>query len=239
MVTANKLIAAAKACSDALQSCPYDDGVATIYNPWSYAWKMHERYCRTYGTSRKKVIFLGMNPGPYGMVQTGIPFGEVAAVRDWLGLAAQIDQPENEHAKRPIQGLACQRSEVSGRRLWGLFAERFPSAPAFFQEHFILNYCPLAFLGPTGRNITPDKLAVTTRAFLQEHCDRHLQLALQALQPEWCIGVGAYAEKCLQRVAPPNCQVGRILHPSPASPAANKGWGKAATKQLVELGVWA
>jgi len=29
-----------------------------------------------------------------------------------------------------------------------------------------------------------------------------------------------------------------VLHPSPASPAANRGWGEAATRQLVELGVW-
>ena len=36
----------------------------------------------------KRVVFLGMNPGPFGMAQVGVPFGEVAAVRDWLRIDA-------------------------------------------------------------------------------------------------------------------------------------------------------
>ena len=33
-------------------------------------------------------------------------------------------------------------------------------------------------------------------------------------------------------------RTGRILHPSPASPLANRGWAAAATGQLLALGVW-
>ena len=33
-------------------------------------------------------------------------------------------------------------------------------------------------------------------------------------------------------------RIGRVLHPSPASPAANRGWAAAAEKQLLALGVW-
>ncbi|MEC7542637.1 MAG: single-stranded DNA-binding protein, partial [Verrucomicrobiota bacterium] len=33
-------------------------------------------------------------------------------------------------------------------------------------------------------------------------------------------------------------RIGRILHPSPASPAANRGWAEAATKQMLEQGIW-
>ncbi len=32
-------------------------------------------------------------------------------------------------------------------------------------------------------------------------------------------------------------RIGRILHPSPASPAANRGWAEVATSQLKALGV--
>jgi single-strand selective monofunctional uracil DNA glycosylase len=32
--------------------------------------------------------------------------------------------------------------------------------------------------------------------------------------------------------------LGKVLHPSPASPAANRGWAEAATRQLIEQGVW-
>ena len=93
--------------------------VSVVYQPLDYAWAIHQQYLHTYAASTKRVLMLGMNPGPYGMVQTGVPFGEIAAVRDWMQLNGNVQVPAIEHPKRPIQGLACQRSEVSGRRLWG------------------------------------------------------------------------------------------------------------------------
>ena len=92
-----------------------------------------------------------MNPGPFGMVQTGVPLGEIAAVRDWMGIEATVEKPATENPKRPIEGFACTRSEVSGRRLWGLFAERFGTAEAFFTDHFVANYArwPSSIMGAT------------------------------------------------------------------------------------------
>ena len=58
--------------------------VTHVYNPLVYAWAPHEAYLRRFGGARKRVVFLGMNPGPFGMAQTGVPFGEIAAVRGWL-----------------------------------------------------------------------------------------------------------------------------------------------------------
>src|SRR6185295_18463722 len=132
--------------------------VTHVYNPLVYAWRAHEAYLRNYGGKRKRVIFLGMNPGPFGMAQTGVPFGEINAVRDWLKIGARIDRPPREHPKRMIEGFACRRSEVSGLRLWGLFAKQFGRADGFFAGHFVANYCPLSFLEASGRNRTPDKL---------------------------------------------------------------------------------
>jgi single-strand selective monofunctional uracil DNA glycosylase len=176
------------------------------------------------------------------MAQTGVPFGEVAAVTTWLGIQATIGRPNPEHPKRPIEGLECARSEVSGKRLWGLFADRYADADTFFNEHFVANYCPLVFMDESARNVTPDKLPVAARQPLEAACDAHLAKLIKALAPEWLIGVGAWAEGCGKRVVEqfdiPNVQLGRILHPSPASPAANKGWASTATRQLTELGVW-
>ena len=173
------------------------------------------------------------------MAQTGVPFGQIEAVRDWLRIDGKIKRPKSEHPKRPIQGLDCQRSEVSGERLWGLFRDRFSSAQNFFQDHVVANYCPLVFMEASGKNRTPDKLPAEERRPLDAACDRHLSELLDAFRPEWAVGIGAYAEKCLQRVVEdPDIQVTRILHPSPASPAANRGWAKAATSQLESAGVW-
>jgi single-strand selective monofunctional uracil DNA glycosylase len=213
--------------------------VTHIYNPLEYAWDVHDAYLRKFGNSTKRIVFLGMNPGPFGMVQTGIPFGEIAAVRDWMKIERPVQKPSLEHPCRPIEGFLCKRSEVSGLRLWGLFAERFGPADNFFRNHFVVNYCPLAFLEESGRNRTPDKLPAAEVATLFAVCDRHLREVVAALQPEWVIGVGAFAEgRAIGALTDVAVKHGRILHPSPASPAANKNWAQLATAQLRALGVW-
>jgi len=235
-----KLTAAARTLSEALRPLTFSEPVTHVYNPLDYAWAAQDQYLKRFGSKRKRVVLLGMNPGPWGMAQTGVPFGEIAAVRDWMGISAKVDKPANEHPKRPIVGFACDKSEVSGRRLWGLFAERFGKAENFFQGHFVANYCPLVFMIASGANFTPDKLPVAETAPLEAACDAHLRSVVAALQPEWLIGVGGFAEaQALKQQAHfPGLKVGRVLHPSPASPAANRDWAGAATQQLTKLGVW-
>jgi len=212
--------------------------VTHVYNPLDYAWKAHSQYLSRYGRRPKKVLFLGMNPGPWGMAQTGVPFGEVAVVRDWLGIVAEVDRPDPEHPKRPVQGLACNRSEVSGARLWGWARDLFGTPEVFFSRFFIANYCPLAFMESTGRNRTPDKLPTVEREPLLETCDRALRRTVECLQPDWVVGVGAFAEKRAHNaLVEAKVRIGRILHPSPASPAANRGWAEQATRELRELGI--
>lgn len=236
--TIPRLIAAAQSLSDACDALRFAEPVSCVYNPLGYAWNLHQAYLERFGAGPKRVLMLGMNPGPYGMTQTGVPFGEIAHVRDWMGLSGSIGHPPQLHPKRPIEGFACTRSEVSGRRLWGAFAERFGSPEAFFTEHFVVNYCPLVFMADTGRNITPDKLPAAESERLQAACDAHLRAVVEILDPEWCIGVGLFARKRFEAVLGDQRRIGHILHPSPASPAANRGWAPAACKQLVELGIW-
>jgi single-strand selective monofunctional uracil DNA glycosylase len=238
--TSKRLIAAARRLSAQVDRLKFQPPVTHVYNPLTYAWKAHEEYLRRFSNGRKRVVFLGMNPGPFGMVQTGVPFGEIAAVRDWLGIRARIEKPRSEHPKRPVLGFDCPRSEVSGRRLWKLFAERFGSPDQFFAGHFVANYCPLAFCEAGGRNQTPDKLLRTERDRLFAICDEHLRHVLEILQPEWLVGIGGFAAERGRLVSEnTKIHVGQILHPSPASPKANRhDWTKTATKELVQLGVW-
>ncbi len=217
--------------------------VAYVYNPLEYARGPFDLYLKQYGSKGgarrlKRTILLGMNPGPWGMVQTGIPFGEVQAARDWLGVSAPVGTPIREHPKRPVLGFGCQRSEVSGERLWGWAKDKFGTADQFFERFFVVNHCPLAFLEESGRNRTPDKLPSSERGPLMDVCDRALRRTVEYLRPETVIGVGKFAEK-RARIALEgmNIKIGSILHPSPASPLANKGWAVQATKQLKELGV--
>lgn len=241
-----QVIQHAQRLSEQVDALEFQKPVAWVYNPLNYAWAAHKRYLERYARPTCRVVFLGMNPGPFGMAQTGVPFGEIPAVRDWLGIELPVNQPSRVHPKRPVDGFQCAKSEVSGRRLWGLFAERFENADAFFEEHFVANYCPLVFMDEGGRNVTPDKIERNDAAQLEAICDEHLGCLLTSLRPEYVVGVGAYAENCLKRVVKNRSEladsavvISKILHPSPASPAANRDWAGQATKQLLESGVWA
>jgi len=240
--TAVRLAEAAWRLQLALRQIEYGPPAAWVYAPWEYAWPLYASYLERYARGRRPVLWLGMNPGPWGMLQTGIPFGEVAAVRDWMGLSGLVTSPECYQPLRPVHGLECRRSEVSGRRLWGLFASRFETADSFFQRQLVLNYCPLGFLEDGGRNVTPDKLSSQVRTELQRVCDQHLLEVLEILQPEVLIGIGGFAANCWRRVVTDggngSRRVVQILHPSPASPAANRDWAGQVTEVLEREGVW-
>lgn len=224
-----------------LAGLKFPSPVSHIYHTLEYAWQPHQIYLDRFGAAPKRVLFLGMNPGPFGMAQTGVPFGEIAAVRDWMKISAPVDKPAREHPKRPIEGFACERSEVSGRRLWGLFAERFPDARDFFIDHFVLNYCPLVWMSETGANLTPDKLPSADMQPVEDACLHYLAETIHHMHPAFLVGIGGFAEDRLRLAAAlcgSDAKITRVLHPSPASPAANRGWAEAATRQLVAAGVW-
>jgi len=239
--TSSALIDLAKRLVRRLDGLHFAAPVSHVYNPLDYAGAAYAQYLQKYASGPKRVLFLGMNPGPFGMVQTGVPFGEVAFVRDWLGINAPIRRPAREHEKRPIEGYACPRSEVSGFRLWGFFAKRFGAAENFFADHMVMNYCPLAFLEESGRNRTPDKLPPEEREALYSECDEHLLGVLRELEPEWVVGVGGFAKNRAELVCERGfrAKVCTILHPSPASPAANRDWPGGVLRQLQDAGVWA
>jgi single-strand selective monofunctional uracil DNA glycosylase len=236
--TADALLDAAATLRDACDAMTFGGKVAAVYNPLNYAWPMIERYTRRFARSPVEVLLFGMNPGPWGMAQTGVPFGEVNAVRDFLKLDAPIGKPPREHPRRPITGLSCSRSEVSGARVWGLVRDRFGTPERFFERHYIANYCPLVFMGETGVNITPDKLPASERQPLLDACNAHLRAVLRVLRPKVVVGVGGWAEKRACEAVGDAARVVGILHPSPASPLANRGWAEQATRQLVDAGVW-
>ncbi|MBQ7733161.1 MAG: hypothetical protein IJT58_03990, partial [Synergistaceae bacterium] len=60
--------------------------VVSVYNPLDYAWQGFERYTGFLSERGVKYVFLGMNPGPWGMAQTGVPFGEIESVKSFLGI---------------------------------------------------------------------------------------------------------------------------------------------------------
>ena len=231
------LVRVTRKLSRAVSALSFGAPVACVYNPLDYARAPAEAYLKRYARPGIEALWLGMNPGPFGMAQTGVPFGEVSLVRDWLGIREAVGHPEPEHPKRPILGFECTRSEVSGARLWGWARDRFATPEAFFARFFVWNYCPLGFMEESGRNVTPDKLAAAEREPLFDLCDAALRQVVAALEPGMVIGVGAFAQKRARHALGDERRVEVVLHPSPASPAANRGWAARAERQLEAMGL--
>jgi single-strand selective monofunctional uracil DNA glycosylase len=232
------LTAISQDLSKSLKPLRFGPPITHVYNPLEYAWIPHARYLDRFGQGHKEVLLVGMNPGPFGMAQTGVPFGDVTMVRDWMGIDEPVQKPPVENPKRPIEGFACSRSEVSGTRLWGWARDRFGTPDRFFARFFVANYCPLCFMESSGRNRTPDKLPKTEADPVKAACDEALRRIVAELRPRYVLGVGAFAEgRVLEALGPGEYTIGRILHPSPASPAANRDWPAAAEKSLRGYGI--
>ncbi|MDC7245951.1 MAG: uracil-DNA glycosylase family protein [Sphaerochaetaceae bacterium] len=224
------------------RSIDFEDNMF-VYHPLEYAWDLHRQYLMRYVGYQPRVLLLGMNPGPFGMAQTGVPFGEVSSVKEYLKISGDLSDLPETHPKRPIQGLSCQRSEVSGRRLWGFLRNRYPDPVALAKEVAVMNYCPVVFVdkGATGKNITPDKLSVSSKRALEQICDSYLDDILELIDPSFIVGVGKYAQKKLQqsikRLGSPR-EVYSILHPSPANPQANRNWEEKVSDALRDAGIF-
>ncbi len=226
---------------DGLAGLSFGLPVTHVYNPLLYARASWDMYCQKYGQGPREIMLVGMNPGPWGMSQVGVPFGEVNLVRDWLQVQAPVGKPAHEHPKRLVEGFDCPRSEVSGRRLWGWARDTYGTPEAFFTRFFVWNYCPLAFMEESGRNRIPEKLPKAERDLLFVPCDRALRGAIEHFEPQFVMGVGKFAEKrakkAVKALGLEDVIVGSIPHPSPASPLANKGWSKLVAPALSEVGV--
>ena len=203
-----------------------------VYNPLVYAWEAHREYLRRYGAKRGRVLLLGMNPGPWGMAQTGVPFGDVLTVREWFRIDMHLGATlPAQHPKYPIRGMACHRNEGSGSRLWRWAESRIGTPDDFFERFFVWNYCPLLFI-KNGRNLTPEHLSRPEAAALAVVCDRALAAVVRALAPVAMVGIGRYAQQRATALLGADADVRYLIHPSPANPTANRDWPAMAERAL-------
>ena len=240
--TARRLIIASRILARDAGRLVFAAPVRYVYNPLVYARVPYEMYLARFAAGPKRVVLLGMNPGPWGMAQTGVPFGEVTAVKEWMGISGDVKAPAGTHPRVPVHGFSCSRSEVSGARLWALLRDEFGPATRMAREVFVSNYCPLMFLDEEGRNLTPDKIGKPDQAALFEVCDRYLTSVITTLRPEWLVGVGRFPERRLQANLEisgyTGARVTSITHPSPANPRAHNDWAGQVSVALVRDGVW-
>jgi len=229
---------AARTLSKRCRELGFQDPVAWTYDPLHYAWDGHRQYVERYGDAPKAALLVGMNPGPWGMGQTGVPFGDPDVVRERMGIEAiDVHPPEDEREDRPVYGIESPRNEVSGTRLYEGLAEAFGTLDAAYERVFVANYCPLLFFDEEASNVTPPKLRKADREALFESCDEHLDALLDHFDPDHVVGVGRFAEERAEAVLDErgdDTPLHYLMHPSPANPHANKDGGDAWRRALRE-----
>lgn len=230
--------------NERLDDFTFENKVDTYYNPLSYALPVHREYLEKYASSTKKGFFLGMNPGPWGMAQTGIPFTDPHIARDWMELPEHpVGTPADERSDRPVEGWSSDRKEASGQRLHGYFRNLYGSLDDFFEIGFVVNYCPLVLFSEEGTNLTPEDLLKADREPLFEACDPYLEELLDFLEPDVLVGVGRFAQRRLADVRDLEQEdVAYLPHPSPASPIATRDggdyWRGLVREVLVDTGLY-
>ncbi len=196
-----------------------------VCNPLVYAWENYAEYVRMSVSNSSIILFLGMNPGPYGMMQTGVPFGDINAVKNYLKISGTVLEPECNPPHKRVEGMKISRGEISGQKFWKM-ASTYGSPEEFFAVASVFSFCPLAFIDGR-RNITPDELPVSDRKTIDRICGSSLSALLDILSPSRCIALGHYAEKRLlsSGVDAPVY----FPHPSPRNPKSMEFWdsGKA------------
>lgn len=154
-----------------------------------------------------------------------VAFGDTAMVREWLAVRGEVGKPSVEHPSRPIQGLACSRTEISGSHFWGLFKALCGTPEAFFENSYVHNYCPLCFMNKTGKNITPPMLKAAEKAQLQAICDLALLEVVRLLGVEWVVGVGKYGADRAAAALRGNCALCSASAGKRSSPCCGKKKG--------------
>jgi single-strand selective monofunctional uracil DNA glycosylase len=120
--------------------------------------------------------------------------------------------------------------------VWEWAKERYGDADSFFSKFFVLNYCPLCFMEEGGKNRTPDKLSPEERDAVFDVCDVALRKFVNVLRPSKVVGIGGFAKKRAMKTLDRD-DIETILHPSPASPMANRGWASQIEQQFEAMGV--
>ena len=213
-------------CDSLTKSILRQTNLSYVTNPLNYAWQYHESYLKQYSGLGAKTLLLGMNPGPYGMAQCGVPFGATNIAKNFLNITGKVTDPSGRHPKRPVEGLDFERQEISGTRLWGLLKDIWRTPVNIHKNVFLVNHCPLLLLSESGKNITPDKISGNAVKKLLKACDEHLKEVVIEMGITRVIGVGKYAEKrALLALNGLDVEITTCWHPSPASPLANRNDG--------------
>jgi single-strand selective monofunctional uracil DNA glycosylase len=211
-----------------------------IWNPGLYAASWHALFRKEYPASAGCILVFGLNPGPYGMAQTGIPFTDLKRLREHLPrLAKGLERRGCSLAgvglaPRSLRPYLSRTFESSAVRVYRFLSRGWGSAEDGWRSVVVANPCSLLFMDAAGENRTPADLvgAVSRRTGslvaarrLRERCNALRRLAareaVRVLSPRGVVLLGKDAQRAMQTGIAPLLGPDSILgweHPARAVP---------------------
>jgi single-strand selective monofunctional uracil DNA glycosylase len=142
-----------------------------VLNPGRYGERWHARFRRAYPMSPRPLLVFGLNPGPYGMAQTGVPFTDLKRLESalpglWKDLVASGEPVTRPGLAPPSLARHLTRTfESSSVRVYRFLERAYGRPELALREVVFVNPCPLLFIDPeTGANRTPADLPRALRA---------------------------------------------------------------------------
>jgi len=216
---ADQILAASDRLSERLAALP-PVGDLVALDPTRYcrsAWAAYLQMAARLGC----VLVVGMNPGPHGMAQTGVPFTDPWIVDELDLQAPRADVPPADipavgswrHRSHRARGVLGSKREESAKRLWPLlreicapYAAVGPSADKIAEatrrvcnEVLLVNALPICWLDPAGKNVSAEQVEkrapAQVREGLRDLVNEWLQAVADILRPAAVIGVGRWARE--------------------------------------------
>ena len=158
-----------------------------VWNPQLYGLPLYRRFATEHlPTSRGAIVALGLNPGKYGMSQTGIPFTDVTRAAR-VGIA--IEPPGLAPASlRPF--LKSYRVERSSASVYNLLDALWGGPAEGWRRLWAVAPCGLLFLEPDGTNVTPADARLARRDDVRELRLRVIRESVEAARPRGVLLLG-------------------------------------------------
>jgi single-strand selective monofunctional uracil DNA glycosylase len=175
-----------------------------VLDPSRYGERWHAPFRRLYPPRARPLLVFGLNPGPYGMAQTGIPFTDLKRLAQGLPrLAAELAR-SGERLSLPglapssLQPFLTRTFESSSVRVHRFLRLAHGSAERAFREVVFVNPCPLLFIDRAlGENRTPADLPRALRAGVDEARVEVVSVAVARLRARGAIVLGRDAAAAL------------------------------------------
>jgi len=208
-----------------------------VWNPALYALDIYQEYLTKFPPEPGAILALGLNPGPYGMAQTGIPFTDCRTASGALGMEMTIPgkAPDDLISRlKKANGKWRGTYERSSLGMYRFLILAWGDIKTAYRNWFVGNPCPLLFLDPERWNVTPADPRLRRMKEVGELRQRAVIGFSEILNPRGIVCFGKDVAKAVGEVAIRQVGPDRVVfyeHPARAVP---EKWAAGLLQELTQ-----